>query len=124
MEGALSRPSVGEDPKFVKSTYSGGGGCLEFARVSDWILLRNSRCPDTEFMRLTLDEWKAFRQSVLDGMFANDSGYLEFARFGDWILLHNSRCPDTEFMRLTLDEWKAFRKGVLNGEFADDSDRP
>ena len=65
----MSRPSVGEDPKFVKSTYSGAGSCLEFARVDGWVLLRNSRCPDTEFIRLTLDEWVAFKKGVLHGEF-------------------------------------------------------
>jgi len=68
----LSRPSVGEDPEFTKSTFSGGGACLEAARVGEWILLRNSRHPDTELMRLTLDEWTAFRLGVQHGEFRFD----------------------------------------------------
>jgi hypothetical protein len=64
----LSRPSVGDDPKFTKSTFSAAdGACLEVARVGDWILLRNSRCPETETMRLTLEEWRAFRLGVQHG---------------------------------------------------------
>lgn len=65
----MSRPSVGEDPEFRTSTFSGGVNCLEVALVGDWVLLRNSRCPETELMRLTLDEWKAFRLGVLHGEF-------------------------------------------------------
>jgi hypothetical protein len=68
----LSRPSVGEDPEFTKSTFSGGVNCLEVARVGDWVLLRNSRCPETELMRLTMDEWHAFRLGVQHGEFRFD----------------------------------------------------
>jgi hypothetical protein len=63
----LSRPIVGEDPEFTKSTFSGGGNCLEVAHVGGWVLLRNSRNPDTELIRLTLDEWKAFTRGVQHG---------------------------------------------------------
>ena len=68
----MSRPSVGEDPQFVKSTFSGAVNCLEVARVGDWILLRNSRHPETEPMRLTLAEWAAFRLGVQAGEFNLD----------------------------------------------------
>jgi len=68
----LSRPSVGEDPEFTTSTFSGGVNCLEVARVGNWVLLRNSRCPETELMRLTLDEWTAFRLGVQHGEFHFD----------------------------------------------------
>jgi len=70
--GALSRPSVGEDPKFVKSTFSTAGSCLEVAQVGDWVLLRNSRCRETELIRLTPDEWKAFTMGVQHGEFSFD----------------------------------------------------
>jgi hypothetical protein len=63
----LSQPSVGEDPKFTKSTFSNVEGCLEVAQDGDCILLRNSRHPETERIRLTPNEWKAFWLGVQDG---------------------------------------------------------
>jgi Domain of unknown function (DUF397) len=68
----LSGPNVGEDPKFTKSTFSGAGGCLEVAHVDDGVLLRNSRFPDSEPMRLTMAEWRAFRLGVQHGEFCFD----------------------------------------------------
>ncbi len=68
----MNRPSVGEDPKFTKSTFSGEGACLEVAHIGEWVLLRNSRFPETEPMRLTLDEWRAFRLGVQHGEFCFD----------------------------------------------------
>jgi len=63
----LSRPSVGKDQEFTKSSLSGSGNCLEVARVDGGILLRNSREPETELIRLTLEEWTAFRLGVQNG---------------------------------------------------------
>jgi hypothetical protein len=40
---------------------------LEVARVDGGILLRNSREPETELIRLTLEEWTAFRLGVQNG---------------------------------------------------------
>jgi hypothetical protein len=68
----LSRPSVGEEPKFTKSTFSGAGSCLEVARVGNQVLLRNSRFPEVEPLQLTMDEWKAFRLGVEHGEFRFD----------------------------------------------------
>ena len=68
----MSRPSVEEDPKFKKSTFSGTGGCLEVAWTGEWVLLRNSRCPEAEVMRLTLAEWKAFTLGVQHDEFRFD----------------------------------------------------
>ena len=65
----MSRPSVGEDPNFTKSTFSGAGNCLEVAQVGDWVLLRNSRFPESEVIRLTMDEWDAFTLGVRDDQF-------------------------------------------------------
>jgi len=68
----LNRPTFGEDPRFTKSTFSGAGSCLEVAQVGDWILLRNSRHPEAELIRLTLDEWNAFELGVQHGEFTFD----------------------------------------------------
>jgi Domain of unknown function (DUF397) len=68
----LSQPSVGEDPEFTKSTFSGEGNCLEVAHVGGWVLLRNSRFPDVKLPKLTLDEWNAFRLGVQNGEFCFD----------------------------------------------------
>lgn len=67
--GRVSQPSVGEDPQFTKSTFSNAGGCLEVAQDGDAILLRNSRHPETECIRLTMREWKAFTQGLQHGEF-------------------------------------------------------
>jgi Domain of unknown function (DUF397) len=40
---------------------------LEVARDGDAILLRNSRHPQTERIRLTVREWKAFTQGLQHG---------------------------------------------------------
>jgi hypothetical protein len=53
----------------MKSTFSGAGSCLEVAHVDGWVLLRNSRFPEIELPRLTLDEWSAFTLGVQHGEF-------------------------------------------------------
>jgi hypothetical protein len=42
------------------------------AQEGDDILLRNSRHPETERIRLTMHEWKAFVQGVRHGQFVYD----------------------------------------------------
>ncbi len=44
---------------------------MEVARSGEWVLLRNSRSPETELLRLTVGEWKAFVLGLNGGEFVS-----------------------------------------------------
>lgn len=56
--------------KFVKSSFSGAGNCVEAAVTEDVeIVVRNSRFPDVELPAFTPEEWRAFIDGVVAGEF-------------------------------------------------------
>jgi predicted secreted Zn-dependent protease len=55
--------------RWVKSTKSTSGACVEVARDGDEILVRNSRDPAGPVLRVSREAWDAFRQGVADGEF-------------------------------------------------------
>ena len=63
---------VPEDaPRYVRSTFCGGGSCVEVARVdgSGDIALRDSKNPDLAPHTFTSEEWDAFVLGVKAGEF-------------------------------------------------------
>jgi hypothetical protein len=50
-----------------RSRFCDTGHCVEVARTSDGILMRNSTAPDGPFLTFSLEEWKAFIAGVIDG---------------------------------------------------------
>ena len=52
-----------------KSSYSGGNGCVEVARVGDWVALRDDRDRSGAVLVVPVQEWDAFVAGVRDGEF-------------------------------------------------------
>ena len=52
---------------FVKSTLSGGGGCVEVARMDDTVLVRDSKDRDGPVLVFSPREWDAFLARVRAG---------------------------------------------------------
>jgi hypothetical protein len=52
-----------------KSSHSGANGCVEVARRSDGIAVRDSKDPDGPVLVFTDHEWRAFLAGVRDGEF-------------------------------------------------------
>lgn len=50
------------EPRFVKSTYSGGdgGNCVEWALTSRGVQVRDSKNPNGPRLRFTHAEWRTF----------------------------------------------------------------
>lgn len=58
-------------PLYVRSTFCGGGSCVEVARIGDSgdIAVRDSKSPESAPHRFTSDEWDAFVRGVKAGEF-------------------------------------------------------
>jgi hypothetical protein len=55
---------------FFKSSYSGGGNCVEVAMNDfDEVAVRDSKNPFEHSLRFTRTEWQAFLSGVKDGEF-------------------------------------------------------
>ncbi|WP_028935269.1 DUF397 domain-containing protein [Pseudonocardia spinosispora] len=56
------------EPRFVKSTYSGGNGgdCVEWARTAQGVLVRDSKNPDGPRLKFTHAQWQSFTTSTKD----------------------------------------------------------
>jgi len=54
-------------PSWRKSSFSGGGDCLEWLLCTDGVRLRNSTTPDGVELYLTHTEWTAFVAGVKAG---------------------------------------------------------
>lgn len=54
---------------YTKSSYSGGGECVEVALLADGVLLRDSKNINKEPHRFTRHEWQAFIRGVRNGEF-------------------------------------------------------
>jgi Domain of unknown function (DUF397) len=54
-------------PAWRKSSFSGGGDCLEWLACADGVRLRNSTTPDGVELHLTHAEWTAFIAGVKAG---------------------------------------------------------
>ena len=52
---------------FAKSTLSGGGGCVEVARMDDTVLVRDSKDRDGPILAFAGREWDAFLARVRAG---------------------------------------------------------
>lgn len=58
------------DRRFFKSSYSGGGNCVEVAMLGQSsVIVRHSRCPDGGDLTFSRPEWQAFVAGVKDGEF-------------------------------------------------------
>jgi Domain of unknown function (DUF397) len=64
------QPGSGNDDRFVKSSYSASGTCVEVARGSNGrVLVRHSRDRSGPYLSFTESEWKAFLRGVKDDEF-------------------------------------------------------
>jgi hypothetical protein len=52
-----------------KSTASGGGGCVEVARVGEMLLVRDSKNPSGSILSFSRVEWEAFLVGARAGEF-------------------------------------------------------
>lgn len=54
-----------------KSSYSGNNGCVEIARVGDWVALRDDEDRSGAVLVVSARAWQAFEAGVRDGEFAD-----------------------------------------------------
>ena len=59
-----------EEFEFRKSSFCGGGACVEVARSADGFLLRDSKDPDSPVLTFTIEEWSDFVSGVRAGEFS------------------------------------------------------
>jgi predicted secreted Zn-dependent protease len=52
-----------------RSTWSGGGNCVEVSVTSESVLMRNSQRPEGPVVEFSHAEWQAFLKGVHDGQF-------------------------------------------------------
>lgn len=60
---------VDEWTNYRKSTYSGGGDCVEVAVGETSVRVRDSKNPGGAVLEFTPREWAAFEAGVIDGQF-------------------------------------------------------
>lgn len=55
------------DIAWRKATASGTGNCVEVARMSDSVLLRDSKKPEGAILAFSIGEWNAFIAGIRNG---------------------------------------------------------
>ena len=55
-----------------KSSYCGGGACVEVAQSSDSVLVRDSKNPNSPVLQFTVQEWSDFVAGVTAGEFSRN----------------------------------------------------
>jgi hypothetical protein len=61
--------NINHVPQWQKSSYCSTNACVEVAKTSDVVLVRDSKDPQAEPLAFTADEWVAFVRGVKAGEF-------------------------------------------------------